>query len=58
MQETVTRAMVNKLIDWFHSKTPEEQQQLLSDAKKDRAFDQAQVKATKTALKRKRTFSE
>ena len=58
MQETVTRAMVNKLIDWFHSKTPEEQQQLLSEAKKDRAFDQAQVKATKTALKRKRTFSE
>jgi len=58
MQETVTRAMVNKLIDWFHAKAPEEQQQLLSDAKNDRAFDQAQVKATKIALKRKRTFSE
>ena len=58
MQETVTRAMVNKLIDWFDAKTPEEQQQLLSDAKKDRAFDQAQVKATRKALKRKRTFSE
>ena len=58
MQETVTRAMVNKLIHWFDTKSPEEQQQLLSDAKKDRAYDQAQVKATKTALKRRRTFSE
>ena len=58
MQETVTRAMVNKLIDWFDTKTPEEQQQLLSDAKKDRAYDQTQVKASKTALKRKRTFSQ
>ena len=58
MQETVTRAMVNKLIHWFDTKSPEEQQQLLSDAKKDRAYDQAQVKASKTALKRRRTFSE
>ena len=58
MQETVTRAMVNKLIDWFDSKTPEQQQELLNNARKDRAYDQAQVKATKAALKRKRTNAE
>ena len=58
MQETVTRAMVNKLIDWFDAKTPEQQQELLTNARKDRAYDQAQVKATKTALKRKRTSAE
>ena len=58
MQETVTRAMVNKLINWFDTKTPEEQQELLKNAKKDRAYDQAQVKATKIALKRKRSGLE
>ena len=55
MQETVTRAMVNKLIEWFDAKSPDQQQELLKDAKKDRSFDQAQVKESKIALKRQRT---
>ena len=58
MQETVTRAMVNKLIEWFDTKTPQEQQDLLNNARKERSSDQAQVKATKTALKRKRSSLE
>ena len=58
MQETVTRAMVNKLIDWFDTKTPEQQQDLLNNARKNRASDQALVKATKIALKRKRSSLE
>ena len=58
MQETVTRAMVNKLLDWFEAKSPDEQQELLKQAKQDRSYDQAQVKESKIALKRQRTNRE
>ena len=55
MIETLTRASVNKLGDWFASKSPEEQQQLLKKAKDAQPQEKAFVQLQDLALRRKRS---
>ena len=55
MIETLTRASVNKLGDWFASKSPEEQQQLLKKAKDAQPQEKAIVKQQDLAIRRKRS---
>ena len=55
MIETLTRASVNKLGDWFASKSPEEQQKLLKNAKEAQPEEKAIVQQQDLALRRKRS---
>ena len=55
MIETLTRASVNKLGDWFALKSPEEQQQLLKKAKEAQPLEKAIVQHQDLALRRKRS---
>ena len=55
MTETLTRATVNKLGDWFAAKSQEEQQMLLKKAKEAKPHEQKLVQQQDLALRRKRS---
>ena len=55
MTETLTRATVNKLGDWFAAKSQEDQQMLLKKAKEAKPYEKKLVQQQDLALRRKRS---